>query len=136
MRPRPWQPLGCLALQLVPLWAVAAVVDTVGLTPAGSWPYLFAAASLTVGCSSWGLGLTLVTGLVGGLADDPAVQRGATWVGAVVAVPFGLLGMAGAVAWLAGSGALADVLMALALLTGGVVALLPLVGLVRTRRTA
>ena len=135
MRPGPGRPLGCLALQALLLWVAAGVVDAGGLTPDGSWPYLFAAASLTLVWSSWGLVATLVTGLVGRLAADPDVQRGAAWFGAVVAAPFGLLGLVAAVAWLSGTTYAADVLMALALAVGGVLPLLPLVGLLRARRT-
>jgi hypothetical protein len=131
----PWRPLACLAAQALLLWAAAAAVDVGGLTPDGSWPYLFAAASLTI-WSACGLAATFVTGLVGRLADDPDVQRGAAWFGAVVSVPFGLLGLVAAVAWLAGTTYAADVLMAAALAIGGVLPLLPLVGLLCARRTA
>jgi hypothetical protein len=134
--PGPWRPLACLAGQVLLLWGAAAAVDVGGLTPDGSGPYLFAAAGLTIGWSSWGLVATFVTGLVGRLAGDPDVQRGAAWFGAVVSVPFGLLGLVAAVAWLAGTTYAADVLMAAALAIGGVLPLLPLVGLLRARRTA
>lgn len=136
MTPGPCRPFGCLVLQSVLLWAAATVVDVGGLTPDGSWPSLFAAASLTIAWSSWGLGTTLVPGLVARLATDPDVVRGATWFAAVAAAPFGVLGILAGAVWLVGSGHVAEVLMAIALLAGGALPLLPLVGLARARRTA